>query len=104
MIFFFGILNVKVTLLLIFWFSQLKKIIYDANSFSIFRIIKRHETELKCFKLLQTPYPLGLNDNIYHECNVSKMPDFLLEFRKRKARSHVIKKNGNCKHKRRVQN
>ena len=35
------------------------------------------------------------------------MPDFdvfsLLEFRKRTARSHGIKKNGNCKHKSRVQ-
>ena len=27
-------------------------------------------------KLLQTPYPLGFNDNIYHEGNLSKMPDF----------------------------
>ena len=59
------------------------------------------------FKLLQTPYPLGFNDNIYHEGNISKMPDFdvfsLLEFRKRTARSHGIKKNGNYKRKSRVQ-
>ena len=38
---------------------------------------------------------------------MSKMPDFdvfsLLEFRKRTARSHRIKKNGNCKRKSRVQ-
>ena len=71
------------------------------------KIIKRHETELKWIKLLQTPYPLRFNDNIYHEGNLSKMPDFdvfsLLEFRKRKARSHGIKKNGNCKRKSRVQ-
>ena len=83
------------------------KITYDANSTSRFKIIKRHETELKWIKLLQTPYPLGFNDNIYHEGNLSKMPDFdvfsLLEIRKRSSRSHGIKKNGNCKRKSRVQ-
>ena len=85
----------------------MEKITYDSNSTSRFKIIKRHETELKWIKLLQTPYPLGFNDNIYHEGNLTKMPDFdvfsLLEFRKRKARSHGIKKIGNCKRKCRVQ-
>ena len=85
----------------------MEKITYDSNSTSRFKIIKRHETELRWIKLLQTPYPQGFNDNIYHEGNLSKMPDFdvfsLLEFRKRKARSHGIKKNGNCKRKIRVQ-
>ena len=85
----------------------MEKITYDSNSTSRFKIIKRHETELKWIKPLQTPYPLGFNDNIYHEGNLSKMPDFdvfsLLEFRKRKARSPGIKKNGNCKRKSRVQ-
>ena len=60
------------------------------------KIIKRHETELKWIKLLQKPFPLGFNDNIYHEGNISKMPDFdvfsLLEIRKRKSRSHGIRK------------
>ena len=64
--------------------QPVEKITYDANSTSRFKIIKRHETELKWIKLLQTPYPLGFNDNIYHEGNLSKMPDFdvfsLLEF------------------------
>ena len=87
--------------------QPVEKITYDANSTSRFKIIKRHETELKWIKFLQTPYPLGFNDNIYHEGNLSKMPDFdvfsLLEFRKRTARSHGIKKNGNCKRKSRVQ-
>ena len=72
-----------------------------------FKIIIRHKTELKWITLLLTPYQLGFNDNIYHEGNLSKMPDFdvffLLEFRKRTARSHGIKKNGNCKRKDRVQ-
>ena len=26
-------------------------------------------------KSLQTPFPLGFNDNNYHEGNISKMPD-----------------------------
>ena len=38
--------------------------------------IKRHETELKWIKFLQSPFPLGFNDNIYHEGNISEMPDF----------------------------
>ena len=106
-VFCIGTLNEKVIPLLLFWFSQWKKITYDANSTSRFKIIKIHETELKWIKHLQTPYPLGFNDNIYHEGNLSKMPDFdvfsLLEFRKRTARSHGIKKNGNCKRKSHVQ-
>ena len=34
-----------------------EKITYDTNSTSRFKTIKRHETELKWIKLLQTPYP-----------------------------------------------
>ena len=87
--------------------QPVEKITYDANSTSRFKIIERHETELKWIKLLQTPYPPGFNDNIYREGNLSELPDFdvssLLEFRKRTARSHGIKKNGNCKRKSRVQ-
>ena len=75
----------------------------SSNSSSRFKIIKRDETELKWIKLLQTPFPLGFNDNIYHEGNISKMPDFdvfsLLEIRKRKSISHGIRKNGNSKRK-----
>ena len=40
------------------------------------RNILRHELELKWIKLLQTPHPLGFNDNIYHEGNISRLPDF----------------------------
>ena len=86
--------------------KPVEKITYDANSTSRCKTVKRHETEIKWIKLLQTPYPLELNDNIYHGINISKMPDFdvfpLMEFRKRIARSHGIKKNGNCKRKSRV--
>ena len=55
--------------------QPVEKLTYDKNSSSRFKIIKRHETELKWIKLLQTPFPLGFND-IYHEGNISKMPDF----------------------------
>ena len=51
------------------------KITCDANSTSRFKIINRHETELKWIKLQQTPYPLGFNDKIYHKSYLSKMPD-----------------------------
>ena len=86
--------------------QPVEKITYDKNSSSRFKIIKIHETELKWIKLLQTPFPLGFNDNVYHEGNVSKIPDFdvfsLLEIRKRKSRSHGIKKKENCKRKKRA--
>ena len=105
-IFCIGTLNEKVTPLLIL-VQPVEKITFDANSTSRFKTIKRIETELKWIKLLQTPYPLGFNDNIYHEGNLSNMPDFdvfsLLEFRKQTARSHGNKKNANCKSKSRVQ-
>ena len=83
--------------------QPVEKLTYDKNSLSRFKIIKRHETELKWIKLLQTPFPLGFNDHVYHEGNISKMLDFdvfsLLEIQKRKSRSHVIRKKGNGKRK-----
>ena len=62
----------------------------------------RHELELKWIKLLHTPHPLGFNDNIYHESNISRLPDFdvffsLLDIRKRNKRSHGKHKNGKLK-------
>ena len=55
---------------------MLKKIIHKANSTERLKNILRHELELKWIKRLQTPFPLGFNDNIYHEGNISKMPYF----------------------------
>ena len=76
----------------------MEKLTYDKNSSLRFKIIKRHETELKWIKSYQTPFPLGFNDNIYHEGNISKMPEFdvfsLLEIRKRKSRSYGCKEKG----------
>ena len=50
---------------------------------------------------MQSSFPLGFNDNIYHEGNISNMPDFdvysVLECKK--SRSHGKRKNGNIKRK-----
>ena len=56
--------------------QPVEKIIHKSNSTEIFKNILRHELELKRIKRLQTPFPLGFNDNIYHEGIISKMPDF----------------------------
>ena len=84
--------------------QPVEKLIYDEHSSVRFNTIKRFETELKWIKLLQSAYPLGFNDNIYQEGNISKMPDFdvfsLLEIRKRKRRSHGKRQKGNDKRKR----
>ena len=50
-------------------FQPAEKIIYEGNFTSKFNIIKMHETELKWI-LLQTPFSLRLNDNIYLESNM----------------------------------
>ena len=81
-----------------------EKLSYDKNSSVNFNNIKRFETELKWIKLLQIASPLGLDDSIYHEGNISKMPDLdvvsLFEIRKRKSRSHCKRQKGNDKRKR----
>ena len=68
-----------------------------------FNTIKRLETELKLIKLLQSASPLGFNDNIYQEGNISKMPVFdvfsLLEIRKRKRKTYGKRQKGNDKRK-----
>ena len=52
---------------------------------------------------MQSPFPLGFNDNIYQEGNISKTPDFdvfpVLECKKHKSRSHGKSKNGKIKRK-----
>ena len=51
--------------------QPVEKIIYDPNSSARIKKIKRHETELKWIKFLQSTFPLGFNDNVYHEGNIS---------------------------------
>ena len=83
--------------------QPVEKIIHKSNSTERFKNILRHELELKWIKRLQTPFPLGFNDNIYHEGNISKMLDFdafsLSDIKKRNKRSHCKRKNGNFKRK-----
>ena len=85
--------------------QPVEEMIFDSNSTERYKNIFRHETELKWIKLLQTPFPLGFNDNIYHQGNISKMPDFdvhvfsLLDIRRRNRRSRGKRKNGNFKRK-----
>ena len=62
--------------------EPIEKIIYDPNSSTRLKNIKRHETELKWIKFLPSPFPLGFNDYIYHDGNISKMPAYLLECKK----------------------
>ena len=65
--------------------------------------MKRHETEFKWNTFLQSPFPLGFKYNIYHEGNISKIPDIdvfsLSKCKRRKSRSHGKRKNGNIKRK-----
>ena len=49
---------------------------HSIKATSSFKIIDGHETELNWIKSLQKHFPLGLNDKIYHEGNISKMLNF----------------------------
>ena len=81
--------------------QPIEEMILVLNLLTDIKNIFRHEAELKWIKALQTPFPLGFNDNIYHEGNISKMPDFdvfsLLDVGKRNGRSRGKRKNGNLK-------
>ena len=83
--------------------QPVEKITYGDNTTKIYRNFLRHELELKRIKLLRTPHPLGFNDNIYHEGNISRLHDFdffsLLDICKRNNQSHGKRKNGNLKRK-----
>ena len=57
--------------------QPMEKLSYDKNSTVRFNTINRFETELKWIKLLQSASPLGFNDNIYRENNISKMPGLM---------------------------
>lgn len=80
-----------------------EKLIFDDNATNGFKIKARHIKELDWIKRLQSPFPLGLNDNIYQEGNISKEPSIdifsILSIRKRKSRSHGCRKNHNLKRK-----
>ena len=56
--------------------QPVEKITYGDNSTKRYRNNLRHELELKWIKSLQTTHPIGFNDNIYHEGNISRLPVF----------------------------
>lgn len=83
----------------------MEQIIFDKDVTSSFRTKARFIAELEWIKKLQTPFPLGLNDNIYQKGNISKDPKIdifsIYSIRKRKTRSHGKRRNGNIKRKNR---
>ena len=83
--------------------QPVEEMIFNSNSTERNKNIFRQDTKLKWIKSLQTPFPLGFNNNIYHQGNISKMPDFdvfsLLDIRRRNRRSRGKRKNGNLKRK-----
>ena len=83
--------------------QPVEHISYDKNATKSFKSKARFITELKWIKNLQTPFPLGLNDNIYQSGNISKEPSIdifsIYSTRNRKSRSHGIRINGNIKRK-----
>ena len=54
-------------------------------------------------EIITNTFPFRFDDNIYHQGNISKMPDFdvvsLLDIRRRNGRSRGKRKNGNLKRK-----
>ena len=83
--------------------QPVEQIFYESNTTSSFKSKARFIAELDWIKKLQTPFPLGLNDNIYQCGNISKEPGIdifsIFSIRKRKTRSHGIRRNGNVKRK-----
>ena len=60
---------------------------------------RRLSAELNWIKRLQTPYPLGLNDQIYQQGNLSSIRSNINIFSlkpevRRKRRSHGVRRNG----------
>ena len=86
--------------------QPVEHILYDDNATNSFKSKARFIAELNWIKKLQTPFPLGLNDNIYQSGNISKDPNIdifsIFSSRIRKSRSHGIRKNGNIKRKSRL--
>ena len=68
---------------------------------------RRLTAELHWIKQLQTPYPLGLNDQIYQQGNISSPRTNIDVFAlkpdvRRKRRSHGVRRNGLSRRKQRL--
>ena len=53
-----------------------ENILDDPNESSRLKNVNSHENELKWITFLKSHFPLGFSNNIYHEGNILKMPDF----------------------------
>ena len=86
--------------------QPVEQIYNEPGTTSSFKSKARFISELNWIKKLQTPFPLGLNDNIYQSGNISKDPGIdifsIFSIRKRKTRSHGMRRNGNIKRKSRI--
>lgn len=87
-------------------FQPIEHLYFDNNATSRFKSKARFVAELNWIKKLQTPFPLGLNDNIYQSGNISRDHSIdifsIFDARKRKSRSHGTRKNGNIRRKSRI--
>ena len=68
---------------------------------------RRLSVELNWIKRLQTPYPLGLNDQIFQQGNISSVRSHMNVFSlkpdvRRKRRSHGVRRNGLSRRKQRL--
>ena len=68
---------------------------------------RRLSAELNWIKRLQTPFPLGLNDQIYQQGNISSVRSNINVFSlkpdvRRKRRSHGVRRNGLSRRKQRL--
>ena len=68
---------------------------------------RRLSAELSWIKRLQTPYPLGPNDQIYQQRNISSVRSHinvfsLKQYVHRKRRSHGVRRNGPSRRKQRL--
>ena len=82
--------------------QPVEQVFYNDSDSKSVRIKHILERELHWIKLLQTPYPLGLNDNISKLGNISQIKIDIFDLyscKLRNKRSHGIRKNGNIKRK-----
>jgi hypothetical protein len=75
--------------------------VFSANDSDSYKNKFIKERELYWIKTLKTPFPLGLNDNIFHVGNLSRLPNFdiftLFNRKLRNKRSHGKRKNNNVR-------
>lgn len=86
--------------------QPVEEIVYDPNTTLSMRNKVRLVREFDWIKKLQTPFPIGLNDNLFQFGNISRNSEFdifsIFHLRKRKSRSHGKRKNHNIRRKSKI--